>query len=312
VKEKKSAKIGVLRILRKNQSMEGEVIYQTDSPQDALKTEANWPEDHYVASDVKNELYNEWNVEERLKDFEGVEVPDIPDVKSEYDKIYDQYFRVTADHMPPDPVVEAQRAEEAEVKKEIEEAEKARVKEEQKDAPPEYLRKEENPIPRELRSYKCRICDKVMKTKYEFYVHVNKHEAKCVNCNVVYKSWKKLEAHEPYCTRRFGRTILQNPREERAKTPKLNFKCSLCKRRYAKYSHLYEHQVKRCKKRYVRDQWVVKIWRVSPAKTRRKENYKNPAIYTHISRSKKHSTWDFISVITPEQGKIRWEQPVKS
>ena len=63
-----------------------------------------------------------------FKDFEGVEVPDIPDVKSEYDKIYDQYFRVTADHMPPDPVVEAQRAEEAEVKKEIEEAEKARVK----------------------------------------------------------------------------------------------------------------------------------------------------------------------------------------
>ena len=55
-------------------------------------------------------------------------MPDIPDVKSEYDKIYDQYFRVTADHMPPDPVVEAQRAEEAEVKKEIEEAEKARVK----------------------------------------------------------------------------------------------------------------------------------------------------------------------------------------
>lgn len=104
-----------------------------------------------------------------------------------------------------------------------------KLTEEQKDAPPEYLRKEENPIPRELRSYKCRICDKVMKaighlknilkisekfkswpknkTKYEFYVHVNKHEAKCVNCNVVYKTWKKLEAHEPYCTRRFGRLV---------------------------------------------------------------------------------------------------------
>ena len=40
---------------------------------------------------------------------------------------------------------------------------KPESEEEQKDAPPEYLRKEENPIPRELRSYKCRICDKVMK-----------------------------------------------------------------------------------------------------------------------------------------------------
>ena len=30
--------------------------------------------------------------------------------------------------------------------------------------------------------------------------------------------------------------------------------------KYAKYAELYDHQVKRCKKRYVSNKWVVKIW----------------------------------------------------
>ena len=30
--------------------------------------------------------------------------------------------------------------------------------------------------------------------------------------------------------------------------------------KYAKYADLYDHQVKRCKKRYVSNKWVVKIW----------------------------------------------------
>merc|ERR1711885_28587 len=124
------------KVILRTKKMEGEVIYQTDSPQD-VKMEGYWPEDHYAPSDVKNELYNEWDEDERLKDFEGVDVPDIPDVKSEYDKIYEQYFRNTADDMPPDPIVEAEKAKEAAIKREIEEAEQLRIKEEQKDAPPE-------------------------------------------------------------------------------------------------------------------------------------------------------------------------------
>ena len=51
------------------------------------------------------------------------------------------------------------------------------------------------------------------------------------------------------------------PRAKRPeKKPKTPYKCCLCHRRYEKYSHLFDHQVKRCKKRYVRAQWVVKIW----------------------------------------------------
>ena len=106
-----------------------------------------------------------------------------------------------------------------------------------------------------------------MKTKYEFYCHINTHPATCVNCHVTYKTWKKLEEHEDYCTRRFGRTILSvDPRLEqqrekmREKKKKYPFKCILCKRRYVKHEHLHDHQVKRCEKRFASKQWVIKIW----------------------------------------------------
>jgi len=237
---------------------DGTVIFQTDEPTD-VKEEPFWPEDNYEGSDIKHELTDDYDQSERLKDFDGVDIPDISNVKTEYEQVYAEYFRVTADDMPPDPVVEEQKAKELKIKKE---AEEARIKQEKSEELPPYLRKDPNPIPRELRSYKCRICQKVMKTKYEFYCHVNTHPAKCVNCHVTYKSWKKLEEHEVYCTRRFGRTILSmDPRVERQreKKKKYPFKCSLCKRRYEKHEHLYDHQVKRCEKRYVSKQWVVKI-----------------------------------------------------
>ena len=38
-----------------------------------------------------------------------------------------------------------------------------------------------------------------------------------------------------------------------------NFRCSLCYRRYTSFGHLYQHQVRRCPKRYVSQNWVVKI-----------------------------------------------------
>ena len=107
--------------------------------------------------------------------------------------------------------------------------------------------------------FKCRICEEIFNTRYEHAVHVAKHDIKCVNCNCKYKTWKELEDHEVYCTRRFGR-ILIPPRDNKpVKKKKLPFKCCLCNRRYEKYAHLFDHQVKRCKRRYLSAKWVVKI-----------------------------------------------------
>ena len=53
--------------------------------------------------------------------------------------------------------------------------------------------------------FKCRICSEIFNSRYSFAVHINKHEVKCVNCKCKYETWKKLEEHEIYCTRRFGR-----------------------------------------------------------------------------------------------------------
>ena len=112
---------------------------------------------------------------------------------------------------------------------------------------------------REMHCFKCLICGDIFNTRYQFAVHVAQHEVRCVNCKCKYKTWKELENHEDYCTRRFGR-ILIPPREKKpAPKPNLKFKCCLCNRRYEKCAHLFDHQVKRCKKRYLKPQWVVKI-----------------------------------------------------
>ena len=111
---------------------------------------------------------------------------------------------------------------------------------------------------RVMREFKCRICDEVFKTRWEHAIHVNKHTIRCLNCKCEYKSFRALEDHEQYCPRRFGR-ILITPRDKPFRRPKLPFKCSLCNRRYAKYAHLFDHQVKRCKRRYLTPGWVVKI-----------------------------------------------------
>ena len=109
-------------------------------------------------------------------------------------------------------------------------------------------------------AFKCRICAELFTSRYAFTLHVNKHEKKCVNCKVVYQTWKEVENHEPFCARRFGRKIIVprvNSRREKVK--KLTHKCSLCNRRYEKYQQLFNHQVHRCQKRYVTSKWVVKI-----------------------------------------------------
>ena len=109
-------------------------------------------------------------------------------------------------------------------------------------------------------AYKCRICKKMFDSRYSFTIHVNKHKKKCENCKCVYKTWKELETHEEFCPRRFGRTvILPRPSTRPVRQRKRPHKCSLCKRRYEKYEHLFKHQVHRCTKRYVTSKWVVKI-----------------------------------------------------
>ena len=82
----------------------------------------------------------------------------------------------------------------------------------------------------EIYCFKCRICGDIFNTRYQFAVHIAKHDIQCLNCKCKYKTWKELKDHEVYCTRRFGRTLIP-PREKRyAPKPKLKFKCCLCKR----------------------------------------------------------------------------------
>ena len=114
-------------------------------------------------------------------------------------------------------------------------------------------------VPREKFIFKCKICARMFKSRYAFTVHVNTHQKKCVNCNCVYKTWKDVENHEKFCAKRFGCTVI-HARPKRAEKPvKRPFKCQLCNRRYQKYEQLFDHQVQRCKKRYISTKWTVKI-----------------------------------------------------
>ena len=57
-------------------------------------------------------------MKEILKEFDEIDIPDIPSVKNEYEKLYDDYFRLTAHHQPPDPVVLQREARLAAIKRE--------------------------------------------------------------------------------------------------------------------------------------------------------------------------------------------------
>ena len=130
------------------------------------------------------------------------------------------------------------------------------------DVQPEEIKTEPDlPVLPVLRvAYKCRICKKMFDSKYAFTIHIDKHQKKCLNCKCVYQTWKELENHEVFCPRRFGRmVILPRPPTRPVRQRKRPHKCSLCKRRYEKYEHLFKHQVHRCTKRYVTSKWVVKI-----------------------------------------------------
>jgi len=109
------------------------------------------------------------------------------------------------------------------------------------------------------KEYLCRMCFKCFNSKFGFHSHVIKHKATCEDCRLNFKNWNQFKTHLPHCSRKFGITTIQ-PRQTRpAKKPKLKFECQLCHRKYEKAEHLRNHQINRCKKRYVTDTWVVKI-----------------------------------------------------
>ena len=130
----------------------------------------------------------------------------------------------------------------------------------------------ESDIPFEQRHnylFRCRICSKTFSSRYAFTIHVNKHKKKCVNCKLTFKTWKEVETHKDFCSRKNGRIVIL-PRKARnlrvffsdfmkLKSKKMPFKCQLCHRKYECYDHLFKHQFKRCKKRYISSTWIVKI-----------------------------------------------------
>ena len=105
---------------------------------------------------------------------------------------------------------------------------------------------------------KCKICSKMCRSKHEFHVHIRTHAPRCVHCGGKFKNWKQFQKHIPSCTRKNG--IIRIPkRDVKAKKERRPFKCQLCDRKYLTYAHLFNHQVQRCKKRYLTDAWIVKI-----------------------------------------------------
>ena len=105
---------------------------------------------------------------------------------------------------------------------------------------------------------KCKICAKMCRSKHEFHVHIRTHSARCVHCGGKFKNWKQFEKHIQSCTRKNG--IIRIPkRDVKTKKERRPFKCQLCDRKYLTYAHLFNHQVQRCKKRYLTDAWIVKI-----------------------------------------------------
>ena len=108
------------------------------------------------------------------------------------------------------------------------------------------------------KEYVCRMCFKSFNSKFGFHRHVIKHNT-CYDCKLNFKNWNQFKTHLPYCSRKFGIITIQ-PRQTRpVKKPILKFECQLCKRKYETAQHLRNHQIMRCKKRYVTDTWIVKI-----------------------------------------------------
>ena len=105
----------------------------------------------------------------------------------------------------------------------------------------------------------CPICCKSFNTDLAYQTHVRKHSPQCPYCDLKLNSWNEWNDHMKCCSRKYG--VIKCP--QRPSPPKpvpTPFKCCLCKRRYQTEQQMITHQIERCKKRYLTDAWIVKIW----------------------------------------------------
>ena len=106
--------------------------------------------------------------------------------------------------------------------------------------------------------HRCKFCPKVFTSNYEHSLHENKHKnIKCEKCSCSFSTPKTLQEHSIYCSRAIGLITVSRINRPKPEVPR-RFRCVLCNRKYVTYKHLFDHQVKRCAKRY-RGNWVVKI-----------------------------------------------------
>ena len=126
-----------------------------------------------------------------------------------------------------------------------------------------------DPIPprREI-VFTCRICTHERKVKnpkkfksiIALTKHLNNHTKRCPDCRQIFKTWKQIDEHEPYCPRRFGvNDVRPEKRSKPAKPVRTPYRCQLCKRKYETKDHLINHQINRCVARYRTHAWIVKI-----------------------------------------------------
>ena len=118
--------------------------------------------------------------------------------------------------------------------------------------------------------FECKMCPRTFQSRYALECHMNKHVT-CRQCLCEFKSLRELTNHRDYCARRFGvyqcrvrdpQPAFANPPPrvtQKPPRPVLPYHCPLCRRRYKTEAHLRNHQIFRCRKRYVAPGWCVKI-----------------------------------------------------
>ena len=84
------------------------------------------------------------------------------------------------------------------------------------------------------------------------------HRFKCLICRDTYLSTYEYNHHLLHSICGYTAERRFFPAKISKRKP-YRFVCQLCFRRYTSFGHLYHHQVRRCRKRYISPNWVVKI-----------------------------------------------------
>lgn len=113
--------------------------------------------------------------------------------------------------------------------------------------------------------FECKVCPSSFQSRYALQCHMNKHVT-CRQCGCEFRTVHELSHHRDYCSRRFGITVCPRPATRASTVPdvrrqptNLPHHCPLCHRRYETGAKLRNHQIFRCRKRYVAPGWCVKI-----------------------------------------------------